>query len=104
MDSHDFDTQVGLLVLASFFHWSYWDLDLFILLSVYGFIAAVFWWYNNTAYPSVFYGPPGPEASQAQGFTFLVRDQKLGISVASAGGLTALGKYLMRSPSGEIII
>ena len=37
-------------------------------------------------YPSEFYGPTGPEASQAQGFTFLVRDQKLGIKVASSQG------------------
>jgi len=68
-----------------------------------GFIAATYSWYNNTAYPSEFYGPTGPEASQAQGFTFLVRDQKLGIKIAGAQGPTALGKYLMRSPTGEII-
>jgi len=68
-----------------------------------GFIAAVYSWYNNTAYPSEFYGPTGPEASQAQSFTFLVRDQKLGIKVSSCEGPTALGKYLMRSPTGEII-
>mmetsp|Transcript_70346 Transcript_70346/g.194599 ORF Transcript_70346/g.194599 Transcript_70346/m.194599 type:complete len:462 (-) Transcript_70346:17-1402(-) len=68
-----------------------------------GFIAATYSWYNNTAYPSEFYGPTGPEASQAQGFTFLVRDQKLGIKVAGAQGPTALGKYLMRSPTGEVI-
>jgi len=68
-----------------------------------GFIAATYSWYNNTAYPSEFYGPTGPEASQAQGFTFLVRDQKLGIKVAATQGPTALGKYLMRSPTGEII-
>ena len=49
------------------------------------------------------YGPTGPEASQAQRFTFLVRDQKLGIKIASSQGPTALPKYLMRSPSGEII-
>ena len=36
-------------------------------------------------------------------FTFLVRDQRLGANVASAQGPTGLGKYLMRSPSGEII-
>jgi len=72
-------------------------------LSLCGFIAAIYSWYNNTAYPSEFYGPTGPEASQAQGFTFLVRDQKLGIKVASSQGPTALGKYLMRSPTGEII-
>jgi len=72
-------------------------------LSLMGFTAAVYAWYNNTAYPSEFYGPTGPEASQAQGFTFLVRDQKLGIKVASSQGPTALAKYLMRSPSGEII-
>ena len=54
-------------------------------------------------YPSEFFGPTGPEASQAQGFTFLVGDQKLGIKVSSNHGPTALPKYLMRSPSGEII-
>jgi photosystem II CP43 chlorophyll apoprotein len=52
-------------------------------LSVMGLSAAVFVWYN-TAYPSEFYGPTGPEASQAQAFTFLVRDQRLGANVASA--------------------
>ena len=73
-------------------------------LSVCNFIAATFSWYNNTAYPSEFYGPTGPEASQAQAFTFLVRDQKLGVKVTSSQGPTALGKYLMRSPTGEIIL
>jgi photosystem II CP43 chlorophyll apoprotein len=72
-------------------------------ISLLGFIAAVYSWYNNTAYPSEFYGPTGPEASQAQGFTFLVRDEKLGIQVASSQGPTALPKYLMRSPTVEII-
>jgi len=72
-------------------------------LALFGFIAAIYSWYNNTAYPSELYGPTGPEASQAQGFTFMVRDQKLGIKVASSQGPTALPKYLMRSPSGEII-
>jgi Photosystem II protein len=43
---------------------------------------------NNTAYPSEFYGPTGPEASQSQAFTFLVRDQRLGANVASAQGPT----------------
>ena len=72
-------------------------------LSLMGLTAAVFVWYNNTAYPSEFFGPTGPEASQSQAFTFLVRDQRLGANVASAQGPTGLGKYLMRSPSGEII-
>jgi photosystem II CP43 chlorophyll apoprotein len=72
-------------------------------LSVMGFACATYAWYNNTAYPSEFYGPTGPEASQSQAFTFLVRDQRLGANVASAQGPTGLGKYLMRSPSGEII-
>merc|ERR1711972_478878 len=72
-------------------------------LSLMGLTAAVFVWYNNTAYPSEFYGPTGPEASQSQAFTFLVRDQRLGANVASAQGPTGLGKYLMRSPTGEII-
>jgi photosystem II CP43 chlorophyll apoprotein len=72
-------------------------------LSLMGFIATAFVWFNNTAYPSEFYGPTGPEASQAQAMTFLVRDQRLGANVASAQGPTGLGKYLMRSPTGEII-
>merc|ERR1712084_109208 len=42
-------------------------------LSLMGYAAATYSWYNNTAYPSEFYGPTG------------------------------LGKYLMRSPSGEVI-
>ncbi|CAH1431649.1 unnamed protein product [Lactuca virosa] len=50
-------------------------------ISVFGFIACCFVWFNNTAYPSEFYGPTGPEASQAQAFTFLVRDQRLGANV-----------------------
>ena len=72
-------------------------------LSIMGFIASVMVWYNNTAYPSEFFGPTGPEASQAQALTFLIRDQRLGANVGSAQGPTGLGKYLMRSPSGEII-
>ncbi|KAI5650067.1 hypothetical protein M9H77_36072 [Catharanthus roseus] len=72
-------------------------------LSVFGFIACCFVWFNNTAYPSEFYGPTGPEASQAQAFTFLIRDQRLGANVGSAQGPTGLGKYLMRSPIGEVI-
>ena len=61
-------------------------------------------WFNNTVYPSEYYGPTGPEASQSQAFTFLIRDQRLGASVAQAQAPTGLGKYLMRSPSGEIIL
>lgn len=72
-------------------------------LSLMGFIASTMVWYNNTAYPSEFYGPTGPEASQAQALTFLIRDQRLGANVGSAQGPTGLGKYLMRSPTGEII-
>ncbi|NJO76435.1 MAG: photosystem II reaction center protein CP43 [Leptolyngbyaceae cyanobacterium RM1_406_9] len=67
------------------------------------FIATAFIWFNNTVYPSEFYGPPVAEASQAQSLVFLVRDQKLGANVASAQGPTGLGKYLQRSPTGEII-
>lgn len=72
-------------------------------LSLMGFVAACYVWFNNTAYPSEFYGPTGPEASQAQALTFLIRDQRLGANVGSAQGPTGLGKYLMRSPTGEII-
>jgi len=72
-------------------------------LSLMGFTAACFVWFNNTVYPSEFYGPTNAEASQSQSFIFLVRDQKLGANIASAQGPTGLGKYLMRSPSGEII-
>jgi hypothetical protein len=49
------------------------------------------------------YGPTGPEASQAQTFTFLLRDQRLGLDPLAAQGPTALGKYLMRAPTGEFI-
>jgi len=72
-------------------------------LSLMGFIAAAYVWFNNTAYPSEFYGPTNAESSQSQSFIFLVRDQKLGANIASAQGPTGLGKYLMRSPTGEII-
>jgi len=72
-------------------------------LSLMGFIAAAMVWFNNTAYPSEFYGPTSSEASQAQAFTFLVRDQRLGANVGTTQGPTGLGKYLMRSPTGEII-
>jgi len=72
-------------------------------LSLMGFIAACYVWFNNTAYPSEFYGPTNAESSQSQSFIFLVRDQKLGANIASAQGPTGLGKYLMRSPTGEII-
>ncbi|PSP17606.1 MAG: photosystem II 44 kDa subunit reaction center protein [Cyanobacteria bacterium QS_8_64_29] len=72
-------------------------------LSLMGFVASFMVWFNNTAYPSEFYGPTGPEASQAQALTFLIRDQRLGANVGAAQGPTGLGKYLMRSPTGEII-
>ena len=41
-------------------------------LSLQGFIACCMVWFNNTVYPSEFYGPTGPEASQSQAFTLLV--------------------------------
>ncbi|MGC9504949.1 photosystem II reaction center protein CP43 [Baaleninema sp.] len=72
-------------------------------LSLMAFTASAFVWFNNTAYPSEFYGPTNAEASQAQSFVFLARDQKLGANIGSAQGPTGLGKYLMRSPTGEII-
>jgi len=72
-------------------------------LSLMAFIATFYVWFNNTVYPSEFYGPTGPEASQAQALTFLIRDQRLGANVGSSQGPTGLGKYLMRSPTGEII-
>jgi photosystem II CP43 chlorophyll apoprotein len=70
---------------------------------VASFVASCFIWFNNTAYPSEFYGPTNAEASQAQSFTFLVRDQRIGANIGSEMGPTGLGKYLMRSPTGEII-
>lgn len=97
-------TSPSRVVLTSFL----WSAEAYLsyslsILSLCGFIAAVFVWYNNTAYPSEFFGPTGPEASQAQSFTFLVRDQKMGVNIFTAQGPTALGKYLMRSPSGDVI-
>ena len=53
-------------------------------LSLMGFTAAFFVWFNNTVYPSEFYGPTNAEASQSQSFIFLVRDQRLGANIASA--------------------
>lgn len=73
-------------------------------LSLMGFVAAGMVWFNNTAYPSEFYGPTNAEASQAQAFLFLARDQRLGANIATSQGPTGLGKYLMRSPTGEIIL
>ena len=72
-------------------------------LGSFGLIAAIYSWYNLSAYPSEVFGPTGPEASQAQAFTFLVRDQKLQTKIARTTGPTGLAKYLMRSPTGEII-
>ncbi|KVH87540.1 Photosynthetic reaction centre, L/M [Cynara cardunculus var. scolymus] len=74
-----------------------------VIISVFGFIASFFLGFNNTAYPIEFYGPTGPEAFQAQAFTFLVRDQRLGANVRSAQGATSLGIYLMQSSTGEVI-
>jgi photosystem II CP43 chlorophyll apoprotein len=71
--------------------------------SLMAFICSCYVWFNNTAYPSEFFGPTNAEASQAQAMTFLVRDQRLGANIGSAQGPTGLGKYLMRSPTGEII-
>jgi len=72
--------------------------------SIMGFVACCMSWFNNTAYPSEFYGPTGPEALNLKLFLLsLFRDQRLGANVASAQGPTGLGKYLMRSPTGEII-
>ncbi|KAM3360714.1 hypothetical protein P3S68_015568 [Capsicum galapagoense] len=73
-------------------------------LAVFGFIFCCFVWFNYTAYPSKFYGPTGPEASEAQAFTFLVREQCLGANVGFGQGPTGLGKYLMHSPIGEVIL
>ena len=73
-------------------------------LSLCGFTSSIYGWYNNTVYPSEFYGPTAGEASQAQRFTFAVRDHKLGVKLAASQGLTSLGKYLMRSPTGSIIL
>ena len=72
-------------------------------LSLMGLIASCYVWFNNTAYPSEFYGPTSSEASQAQAMTFMVRDLRLGANIGAAQGPTGLGKYLMRSPTGEII-
>ena len=66
------------------------------------FICSAFIWFNNTAYPSEFWGPTNAEASQAR-LHLPGRDQRMGANIGSAMGPTGLGKYLMRSPTGEII-
>jgi photosystem II CP43 chlorophyll apoprotein len=73
-------------------------------ISIMGFYATFFVWFNNTVYPSELYGPTAAEASQCQAFTFLVRDKRLGTKISFAHAPTGLGKYLMRSPTGEIIL
>lgn len=72
-------------------------------LSLMGFIATFYVWFNNTAYPSEFYGPTNSEAAQGQDFTFMQRDLRLGVDIGAAQGPTGLGKYLMRSPAGTVI-
>jgi photosystem II CP43 chlorophyll apoprotein len=74
-----------------------------VAIALFGYIGAIYGWYNVAAYPSEFYGPTAGEASQAQRFTFFNRDQKLSILIAPTMGPSGLGKYLMRSPLGEII-
>jgi photosystem II CP43 chlorophyll apoprotein len=109
----------ALLILGGIWHivtkpfkWTYsiftWSGEAYLAQSLgnicgQAFIATAFIWFNNTAYPSEFYGPTVAEAANAQVLTFIVHDQNLGAHVASAQGPTGLGKYLQRSPSGEII-
>jgi photosystem II CP43 chlorophyll apoprotein len=99
-------------ILTKPFKWTYgvftWSGEAYLAQSLgnicgQAFIATAFIWFNNTAYPSEFYGPTVAEASNAQALVFLVRDQHLGANVATAQGPTGLGKYLQRAPSGEII-
>ena len=56
--------------------------------------------------PNVFYGPTGSDGSESQAFTFLIRDKGLVPTLLPPKdhAPTGLGKYLMRSPSGEIIL
>ncbi|WP_449274567.1 chlorophyll a/b binding light-harvesting protein [Kovacikia minuta] len=54
------------------------------------FIATAFIWFNNTAYPSEFYGPTVMESSQAQALVFLVRDQNLGANGGFSPGTNGL--------------
>ena len=68
-----------------------------------GCIAAIYSWHDVSSNPSNLNGPSGMEASQAQAVRFLVRGQKLGDKIVSTLGPTRLAKYLMRSPTGEII-
>lgn len=68
--------------------------------SMMAIISCCFSWFNNTVYASEFFGPTGPEASQSQAFTFLVRDQRLGANVASAQGPTG---SLSEDSSGPIM-
>ena len=67
------------------------------LSTLFGFIDCCLVWFNNTTYPSELYGAINRESSQVQAFTFLVRDQRLGVSVESTQGPTSLGKILMLS-------
>ena len=58
--------------------------------------------YKNRHVYETFYLDGNQENSNLEIF-FLVRDQRLGANVGSVQGPTGLGKYLMRSPTGEVI-
>jgi photosystem II CP43 chlorophyll apoprotein len=63
-------------------------------ISMMGFIACCISWFNNTAYPSEFYGPTGPEASQSSIYILssVTNESSLYI-LKGPTGLNALYKY-----------
>ena len=46
-------------------------------ISIIKFTIAVFSWYNNSVYPSEFFGPTGPEAFSSSGVYFFGRGPKI---------------------------
>ena len=70
------------------------------VLFVFDFITCYFVWINNITYSNEFYGSI---ASQAQTFTFLVKDHSLGANVRFAQRPIGLGKYLMRFSIEKVI-
>jgi len=66
VEAHGMYNAVSVVVFH--FSWRYLSYSL-AALSLQGFIACCMVWFNNTVYPSEFYGPTGPEASQSQAFT-----------------------------------
>ena len=72
-------------------------------LSFMSFIASAYIWFNNTAYPSEFYGPTTPKPPRPRASPSWCATSAWAPTSVPPWAPPASGKYLMRSPTGEII-